>query len=204
MKSMCEIQNTNENGIIQTAWSSYEAASALNPVPCCLNALCKLTAWAEVSTAPPRILPGLLLSFKGASFSPNTHPFLPEYLALPQHHRASAQAVLPLWSQPATSLPGSPRTVVAYLLVSPLDWLEKEMAIHSTTVAWKIPRTEEPGRLQSMGSQRVGHDWATSLHFTSLPLDWKLCESRPHLFLGCQLCAQQSPRAGSWPVISKQ
>ena len=35
--------------------------------------------------------------------------------------------------------------------------LEKEMAIHSSTIAWKIPWTEEPGRLQSMGSQRVGH-----------------------------------------------
>ena len=38
------------------------------------------------------------------------------------------------------------------------DPLEKEMANHSSTVAWKIPWTEEPGRLQSMGSQRVGHD----------------------------------------------
>ena len=37
------------------------------------------------------------------------------------------------------------------------DPLEKEMAIHSSTIAWKIPWTEEPGRLQSMGSQRVGH-----------------------------------------------
>ena len=36
--------------------------------------------------------------------------------------------------------------------------LEKEMAIHSNTLAWKIPWTEEPGRLQSMGSRRVGHD----------------------------------------------
>ena len=35
---------------------------------------------------------------------------------------------------------------------------EKEMATHSSTLAWKIPRTETPGRLQSMGSQRVGHD----------------------------------------------
>ena len=43
------------------------------------------------------------------------------------------------------------------------DPLEKEMAIHSSTTAWKIPWTEEPGRLQSMGSQRVGHDWATFL-----------------------------------------
>ena len=38
------------------------------------------------------------------------------------------------------------------------DPLEKEMAIHSRTIAWKIPWTEEPGRLQFMGSQRVGHD----------------------------------------------
>ena len=38
------------------------------------------------------------------------------------------------------------------------DSLEKEMASHSSTIAWKIPRTEEPGRLQSMGSQRVGRD----------------------------------------------
>ena len=38
------------------------------------------------------------------------------------------------------------------------DPLEKERATHSSTLAWKIPWTEEPGRLQSMGSQRVGHD----------------------------------------------
>ena len=38
------------------------------------------------------------------------------------------------------------------------DPLEKEMATHSSTPAWKIPWTEEPGRLQSLGSQRVGHD----------------------------------------------
>ena len=43
------------------------------------------------------------------------------------------------------------------------DPLEKEIAIHSSTIAWRIPWTEEPGRLQFMGSQRVGHDWATSL-----------------------------------------
>ena len=41
--------------------------------------------------------------------------------------------------------------------------LEKEVATHSSALAWKIPWTEEPGRLQSMGSQRVRHDWATSL-----------------------------------------
>ena len=40
---------------------------------------------------------------------------------------------------------------------------EKAMAPHSSTLAWKIPWTEEPGRLQSMGSRRVRHNWATSL-----------------------------------------
>ena len=38
------------------------------------------------------------------------------------------------------------------------DLLEKEMTTHSSILAWKIPWTEEPGRLQTMGSQRVGHD----------------------------------------------
>ena len=45
--------------------------------------------------------------------------------------------------------------------VQSLGWedpLEKEMATHSSTLAWKIPRTEECGRLQSIGSQRVRHD----------------------------------------------
>ena len=45
--------------------------------------------------------------------------------------------------------------------VQSLGWkdpLEKEMAIHSNILAWKIPWTEEPGRLQSTGSQRVGYD----------------------------------------------
>ena len=41
------------------------------------------------------------------------------------------------------------------------DPLEKEMAIHSSIPAWEIPWTEEPGGLQSMGLQRVGHDWVT-------------------------------------------
>ena len=44
--------------------------------------------------------------------------------------------------------------------------LEKAMAPHSSTLAWKIPWTEEPGGLQSMGSLRVRHDWATPFHFS--------------------------------------
>ena len=45
------------------------------------------------------------------------------------------------------------------------DPLEKEMATHSTILAWRIPWTEEPGGLQSMGSQRVGHDFTFTLTF---------------------------------------
>ena len=48
------------------------------------------------------------------------------------------------------------------------DPLEKEMATHSSTLAWKIPWTEKPGRLQSIGSRTVGHNWVTSSHFISL------------------------------------
>ena len=44
------------------------------------------------------------------------------------------------------------------------DALEKEMATHPSTLAWKIPRMEEPGRLQSMGLQRVEHDSAAELN----------------------------------------
>ena len=47
---------------------------------------------------------------------------------------------------------------VTYIVFS-----EKAMAPHSSTLAWRLAWTEEPGRLQSMGSQRVGHDWASSL-----------------------------------------
>ena len=45
------------------------------------------------------------------------------------------------------------------------DPLEKEMATHSSILAWRIPWTEEPGGLQFTGSQRVGHDWVTSLTY---------------------------------------
>ena len=44
----------------------------------------------------------------------------------------------------------------------------EERETHSSILAWKIPWTEEPGRLQSMGSQRVRHDWVTSLHFMDI------------------------------------
>ena len=49
---------------------------------------------------------------------------------------------------------------------------EKAMAPHSSTLAWKIPWTKEPGRLRSMGSPKVGHDWATSLSLFTL-MHWR-------------------------------
>ena len=48
------------------------------------------------------------------------------------------------------------------------DFLEKRMAIHSSILAWRSPWTEEPGGLQSMGPQRVGHDWAVNTIYTLL------------------------------------
>ena len=85
------------------------------------------------------------------------------------------------------------------------DSLEKEMAIHSSTIAWKIPWTEEPGRLQSMPSQRVRHDWATSISFflsigdISLPT---ICLeiTRPHTsFKHCWVTIFPSKSISIWP-----
>ena len=65
-------------------------------------------------------------------------------------------------AQKVMNLPVMWETWVRYLGWE--DPLEKEMATHSSILAWRIPWTEEPGGLQSTGSQRVGPDWAT---FTS-------------------------------------
>ena len=69
------------------------------------------------------------------------------------------------------------------------DLLEKEMATQSSILAWKIPWMEEPGRLQSMGLQRVGHDWVTSLSlftfkevFKRKILSFSLCDREIEAF----------------------
>ena len=61
-----------------------------------------------------------------------------------------------------------------YFLFKPTNLFspEKAMASHSSTLAWKIPWTEEPGGLQTMGLQRIGHDWATSLSLFTF-LHWR-------------------------------
>ena len=57
--------------------------------------------------------------------------------------------------------------------------LEKEMATHSNTLAWRIPGTEEPGRLPSMGSHRVGHDWS-DLAAAAAAAAWTDIQKRKH------------------------
>ena len=63
---------------------------------------------------------------------------------------------LPLVAQLVKNLPAMQKTHVQS--VGQVDPLEEEMATHSSILAWKIPWTEEPGGLQSMGSQRVRHN----------------------------------------------
>ena len=70
--------------------------------------------------------------------------------------------------------------------------MEKAMAPHSSTLSRKIPWTEEPGRLQSMGSLRVGHDWATSLSFFSF-MHWR----RKWHPLQCS-CLENPRDGGAW------
>ena len=72
---------------------------------------------------------------------------------------------------------GAKSLQLCLIICNPIDVVsEKAMAPHSSTLAWKIPWLEEPGRLQSMGSMRVGHDWVTSLSlftFTHWRRQWQ-------------------------------
>ena len=85
-------------------------------------------------------------------------------------------------------------TVSDFILGAPKPLREKAMAPHSSTLAWKIPWAEEPGRLQSMGSLRVGHDWVTSLSLFTF-MQWQPTpvflpgesQGRGSL-VGCRLC----------------
>ena len=73
------------------------------------------------------------------------------------------------------------------------DPLEKDVATHSSILAWRIPWTEEPCGLKSTGSQRVGHDWATSLSLSFRGVGWRggreaLEEGYLCLFMANLLC----------------
>ena len=88
-----------------------------------------------------------------------------------------------LVAQPVKCLPAMQETWVQSL--GQEDLLEKEMSTHASILAWKIPWIEEPGRLQSMGSQRVGHYWTTLLTLLMLKLKLQYlatwCEKLTHL-----------------------
>ena len=71
-------------------------------------------------------------------------------------------------AQMVKNLPAKEQTWVSFL--GGEDPLERGMATHSSILAWRIPQTEEPGGIQSMGSQRVGHDWVTNA-FTTFQCD---------------------------------
>ena len=83
------------------------------------------------------------------------------YVPLLQYHIISVFAYwASLVAQMVKNLPPMQETWVQSL--GQEDPLEKEMATHSSILAWRIPWTEEPGGPQFMGSQRVGHDWTTN------------------------------------------
>ena len=76
------------------------------------------------------------------------------------------------------------RVFFFFLFTTSSTWENKAMAPHSSTLAWKIPWTEEPGRLQSMGSLGVGHDWVTSLSLFTFMLWRRKWQPTPVFLLG--------------------
>ena len=106
------------------------------------------------------IFQALVLEWGVIAFSTATPSIFLFMVFLP--HRAS------LVAQTGKTLPAMQETQVQSL--NQEDPLENRMATHSNISAWRIPWTEEPGGLQSVGSQRVRHDWELTLSFTS-PVD---------------------------------
>ena len=82
--------------------------------------------------------------------------------------------------------------VTVFLMTMLVSMMEKAMAPHSSTPAWKIPWTEEPGRLPSMGSRRVGHDWETSLSLFTF-MHWRRQWQPAPVFL-----PRESQGRGAW------
>ena len=98
---------------------------------------------------------------------------------------------------------GYPQKAGKGLVYSFLRWknwdpLEKEMATHSSILAWKIPWTEKPGRLQSMGSQRVGYDWAHSHTHTHTHTHTR--ENNWRFKILCQISHRATLRGLSWAI----
>ena len=79
-----------------------------------------------------------------------------------------------------------------------MNWRRKWQTTPVLTHAWKIPWVEKPGGLQSMGSQRVGHYWATSLHFT---FTWTCVFNSLGIYLGVEL---RGPMVILWASLVAQ
>ena len=103
-------------------------------------------------------------SLKNPPFLSPLHSLLTT--SFPSHQGQSYNLLLPSHTFLMSSLISCPPALLLglHLIWGTLTYhSERAMALHSSTLAWKIPWTEEPGRLQSTGSLRVGHDWVTSL-----------------------------------------
>ena len=109
---------------------------------------------------------GLASSGSGpALFRDHVFSLVPLYSVQPRHRRKSLWLDIIYTDMQASQVPHSGEESPASARDTGLCWedpLEKEMATHSSILAWRIPWTEEPGGLLSIGSQRVGHDWACS------------------------------------------
>ena len=116
----------------------------------------------EMMTTISLLLLLLLLSRSVVSASVRPHRRQPTRLLRPWDSpgKNTGEGCHTLMAQRLKRLPTMQETWVRSL--GGEDPLEKEMATHSSILAWRIPWTEEPGRLQSTGSQRVRHDWETS------------------------------------------
>ena len=98
---------------------------------------------------------------------------------------SSIYFAFPIVTQTVKNLPAMRETQVQSL--GQADLLEKEMATHSSILAWRIPWTEEHGGLQSMGSQRVRHDWVTNTVHTD---EGKLKRESLYILRILTLCLQ--------------
>ena len=106
-----------------------------------MNSSSGLTAWISTSVEPPDLV---------GDYGHIIYSTLSINLILQKGKKATFLFRVMVWHN-------------VFICVKPSSLAEKAMAPHSSTLAWKILWTEEPGGLQSMGSKRVRHDWATSL-----------------------------------------
>ena len=149
------------------------------------TACCSLLTWAETKWVRQLIIHGAIISriniMMTGTIGALANSKFPIARRVPQREMVATPGTLQLilWG------PVGSRT-------------EKAMATHSSTLAWKIPWMEEPGRLQSMGSLRVGHNWATSVSLFTF-MHWRRKWQPTPMFLpgvsqgrwspvGCHLC----------------